>query len=170
MCCLPPAPLCVGRIEMELFSDLCPKTSENFLKLCTGTSGIGEAGKPLHFEGSPLHRIIEGFMAQGGDITRGDGSGGESVWGKKFNDEKEGLKLKHEARGQLSMANSGKNSNSSQFFITFGPAPSLNGKHVVFGKVVAGLDILECIEMSAASKTGLPKQAVWISKSGSCPG
>merc|ERR1712048_641639 len=126
-----------GRIEMELFSTVTPKTAENFRALSTGEKGTGSSGEPLHFKGSTFHRIIPGFMCQGGDITKGDGTGGESIYGKKFKDEN--FKKKH-FKGCLSMANSGKNSNNSQFFICTEATPELDGKHVVFGKVVSGYD------------------------------
>lgn len=104
-------------------------------------------------------------MAQGGDIVRNDGAGGESIYGKKFNDEKDGLKRKHCARGLLSMANAGKNTNSSQFFLTFGPAPQCDGKHVVFGRVVEGMDVLDAVE-AVGTKDGCPTAAVIVSQCG----
>ena len=125
-----------GQIQMELWMDKVPKTATNFMKLCTGEAGRGRHTKvPLHFKGCPFHRIIPGFMAQGGDFSRRNGTGGESIYGQKFDDEAAGLSLKHDEPGLLSMANSGPNTNGSQFFICFDEAPHLNGKHVVFGKV-----------------------------------
>ena len=126
----------MGRLEFELFADKCPKTAENFRALCTGEKGTGKKGKPLHYLNCLFHRIIPDFMAQGGDFTDYNGKGGESIYGPKFDDEN--FDLKHTERGQLSMANAGKNTNGSQFFITFGECPWLDGKHVVFGKLVAG--------------------------------
>jgi len=102
--------------------------------------------KRLHYKNTKIHRLEKGLLCQGGDITRGDGSGGESIYGKPFNDEKEGLKLKFDTSGLLAMANSGKNSNTSQFFITFTQIPRLNGKHVIFGKVIEGEDVLQRIQ------------------------
>lgn len=134
----------VERVTFSLYWDVVPKTAENFRALCTGERGRGSFGKPLSFKGCPLHRIIPGFMAQGGDFTRGDGTGGESIYGRKFQDEN--FKRKHTKPGMLSMANAGPNSNGSQFFITFTSTPHLDGKHVVFGEVAEGMDVIKKIE------------------------
>ncbi|OAY69279.1 Peptidyl-prolyl cis-trans isomerase CYP63 [Ananas comosus] len=167
------------RITFELFSDIVPKTAENFRALCTGEKGIGASTqKPLHFKGSNFHRIIQGFVAQGGDFSKGDGSGGESIYGGKFPVDiciyfsytvDENFKLKHDGPGVLSMANSGPNTNGSQFFITFRGTPHLDGKHVVFGKVVSGMALLTKLE-AQGSDTGKPLCLVKIVDCGEVSG
>lgn len=148
-----------GRLEFELRADVVPRTAENFRCLCTG-----ERNSELHFERSIFHRIIPGFMAQGGDITDSDGTGGKSIYGKTFADE--GFSLRHDRRGLLSMANSGKNTNGSQFFILFAPAPHLNGKHVVFGHLLRDeQQVLRKVE-DRGSKSGDVKGTVVVKRSG----
>lgn len=153
-----------GRIEMELFADTCPKTAENFLQLCIGTKN--KAGKTLSYKGSSFHRVIPDFMCQGGDFTRGDGTGGESIYGSKFADETfEGKAGKHFGPGTLSMANAGPNTNGSQFFICTAATPHLDGKHVVFGQVVKGYDVIKAIE-AVGSRSGKTSSKVTISDCG----
>jgi len=154
-----------GRIEMELFSGVAPKTVENFRALATGEKGVGKAGKPLHYKGSVFHRIIPGFMCQGGDITKGNGMGGESIYGHKFADEFEIGMVKHSEPFLLSMANAGRDTNGSQFFITVGKTPHLDGKHVVFGKVIGGVDVVKKME-KAGSSGGRTSSKVEIVDSG----
>jgi peptidylprolyl isomerase len=153
-----------GRIEMELFADTCPKTAENFLQLCIGTKS--KTGKTLAYKGSSFHRVIPEFMCQGGDFTSGDGRGGESIYGGKFEDETfEGKAGKHFGRGTLSMANAGPNTNGSQFFLCTADTPHLDGKHVVFGQVVKGYDVVKKIE-AVGSRSGKTSAKVTISDCG----
>ena len=152
-----------GRIVFGLFGNTVPKTAENFRALCTGENGNGDRGVPLHYQGSHFHRIIPNFMAQGGDFTDGNGRGGESIYGNKFEDEN--FTLKHTRPGLLSMANSGKNTNGSQFFITFVETAWLDGRHVVFGEVIEGMDVVKQME-GLGSQGGATSKKIVIAKSG----
>ncbi|KAG6502028.1 hypothetical protein ZIOFF_041915 [Zingiber officinale] len=157
-----------GRIVVELFADVVPRTAENFRALCTGERGIGpNTGVPLHFKGSCFHRIIKGFMIQGGDISAGDGTGGESIYGLKFEDEN--FIIKHERKGMLSMANSGSNTNGSQFFITTTRTSHIDGKHVVFGKVLKGMGVVRSIEHTPVGDADYPTMDVVITDCGELP-
>ncbi|MBM5815397.1 MAG: peptidylprolyl isomerase [Cyanobacteria bacterium K_Offshore_surface_m2_239] len=152
-----------GRLIFELFANVVPKTAENFRALCTGEKGVGLSGRPLSYKGSAFHRIIPDFMCQGGDFTAGNGTGGESIYGSKFEDEN--FDLSHDKGGLLSMANAGPNTNGSQFFITTTVTPWLDGKHVVFGELREGLALLQAIE-ARGSRSGRPSAAVVIEDCG----
>ncbi|KAI3895902.1 hypothetical protein MKW98_025693 [Papaver atlanticum] len=157
-----------GRIVVELYSDIVPKTAENFRALCTGEKGIGpHTGVPLHFKGNYFHRVVKGFMVQGGDISARNGTGGESIYGLKFDDEN--FEMKHERKGILSMANSGPNTNGSQFFITTTRAPHLDDKHVVFGKVVKGMGVVRSIEHVYTADSDSPTLDCIIEDCGEIP-
>ncbi|GMN48709.1 hypothetical protein TIFTF001_017881 [Ficus carica] len=191
----------LGRIVIGLYGKVVPKTVENFRALCTGEKGKGANGKKLHYKGTPLHRIISGFVIQGGDIVYGDGRGYESIYGGTFPDEN--FRIKHSQAGVVSMVNSGPNSNGSQFFFTtvkaswqvtapnkdlsfeleqFSPArlspdyipvaltsAMLDGEHVVFGKVIQGMDTVFAIEGGAGTYSGKPRKKVIIADSGEIP-
>lgn len=157
------------RIVIGLYGRECPKTALNFLSLCEGVGDSGD-GRPgnvsLHYKGSKFHRIIPGFMMQGGDFTKGDGRGGASIFGHKFKDEN--FVFKHSGVGVVSMANSGPDTNSSQFFICLGPTPWLDGRHVVFGHVLYGIETVREIE-DCGSSSGNPKKPVVIVDCGLLP-
>ncbi|GAA5949777.1 hypothetical protein JCM10213_006886 [Rhodosporidiobolus nylandii] len=153
-----------GRIKMELFNDVVPKTAENFRQFCTGE--FRENSLPVGYKGAIFHRVIPHFMIQGGDFLNGDGTGSKSIYGTKFGDES--FELEHSEPGLLSMANSGPHTNGCQFFITTEPAEFLNGKHVVFGKVVdqASMLVVRKIENVATGPNNRPKLQCTITECG----
>ncbi|KAI5315067.1 hypothetical protein L3X38_044243 [Prunus dulcis] len=157
----------LGRIVIGLYGQVVPKTVENFRALCTGEKGKGAKGKPLHYKRTPFHRIVSGFMIQGGDIVYRDGRGYESIYGGTFADEN--FRVKHSHAGVVSMVNSGPDSNGSQFFITTIKASWLDGEHVVFGKVIQGMDTVYAIEGGAGTYSGKPRKKVTIAESGEIP-
>jgi peptidyl-prolyl isomerase G (cyclophilin G) len=155
----------IGRVIFELFTDITPKTAENFRGLCTGEYGYGRVNKKkLHYKGSRFHRIVEDQFIQGGDIVYGNGSGGESIYGEIFKDEN--FQRRHACAGLLSMANKGRNQNSSQFMITLKPCPHLDGKHVVFGQVIEGIEVVRQIAKVPTDANERPKIKVIIYDSG----
>jgi len=151
-----------GRVELLLFTRFYPKTAENFRCLCTGEKGLGQSGKELTFKHSKFHRIMCGLVCQGGDFTHGNGSGGESIYGGKFEDEWDHGYIAFDRPNLLAMANRRPNSNGSQFFLSAAARPHLSGKHVVFGMLAAGEATLKAMVNRAGSQTGVPTVPVQI--------
>ncbi|PBK73078.1 hypothetical protein ARMGADRAFT_1005476 [Armillaria gallica] len=151
-----------GRLKMELFSDIVPKTAENFRQLCTGEYRVNS--RPQGYKNATFHRVVPNFMCQGGDFLKGDGTGSFSIYGDKFPDEN--FQEKHTVPGLLSMANSGPNTNGCQFFITTAKCDFLDGKHVVFGRVIDGMLTLRKIENVATGPNNRPKLLVKITECG----
>jgi peptidyl-prolyl isomerase F (cyclophilin D) len=152
-----------GRVIMQLRADAVPKTAENFRQLCTGEHAEKTGDSTYQYKGSSFHRIITDFMCQGGDFTNHDGTGGKSIYGEKFEDEN--FQLKHTGAGCLSMANAGPGTNGSQFFLCTAKTSWLDGKHVVFGKVVKGMDVVRTME-STGNAEGKPSAKVLIADAG----
>lgn len=154
-----------GRVVFELFTDVCPKTCENFRCLCTGEKGTGKTTlKPLHYKNCLFHRVVKDFMIQGGDFSEGNGRGGESIYGGFFEDES--FSVQHTKEFLLSMANRGKDTNGSQFFITTKPTPHLDGLHVVFGQLISGQDLVREIENQKTDASSKPSAEVRIQNCG----
>ena len=154
-----------GRITFALYDGQAPRTTQNFLMLCTGEKGIGKTTKkPLHYKHSTFHRVIPGFMVQGGDTTKGDGTGGRSIFGNAFDDET--FALRHRGPGILAMANAGPGTNGSQFFVTTRSAPHLDGRHVVFGCVLEGYEVVRAVE-ACGTASGRPARRAKIAACGS---
>ena len=148
------------RLAFQLFKNIVPKTVENFLTITQGN----KSDEKQTYKGSIFHRLIKGFMLQGGDYENRNGTGGRSIWGEKFNDEN--FKVKHTKRGLLSMANAGPNTNGSQFFITFTPTPHLDGKHVVFGKLIEGQEFLDELEQEPTEPGDKPTREIRVADCG----
>ena len=165
---LAPAP--AERVVVELFEEAAPNCCANFAALCDGSKGKAKgSGLPLCYRGVRLHRLVPGQFVQGGDFVKGNGAGGESVWGGVFKDEKGALALKLDRRGLVAMSNTGKNSNGSQFFVTLAPQPKLSGKHCVFGEVVEGMAVLDAIAAVPVDASERPTAEIVIVDCGVLP-
>lgn len=156
----------VGRVKLELFKSQVPRTCENFRQFCTGEHRRNM--QPIGYKGCRFHRVISGFMIQGGDFVKGDGTGRQSIYGERFDDEPAGLKLRHSGPGLLSMANSGPNTNACQFFITCKETPWLDGKHVVFGRVMDSdsMLVVRKVEAVPVGPNNKPRLEVVVSECG----
>jgi len=152
------------RLVIKLYTDVAPNCCANFASLCAGDKGKAKgSGLPLHYLNSHFHRFVPGALLQGGDFAHSNGSGGESIWGGRFKDEKGALRLKHSKRGLVAMGNTGVNSNGSQFYITLSPQPKLDGKYCIFGEVESGMELLDYIEANVqADKAGVPSKRITI--------
>jgi len=157
----------IGRIVIKLFWNVVPRTAENFRALCTGEKGVGMLGRPLHYKGSSIHRVVPALLLHGGDFTRNNGKGGESIYGDIFEDEN--FKKKHGKPGMISMWNTGPNTNGSQFIINTLAAPQLDGKHVVFGQVIKGMKVIKQIEGTPTEPDDTPKRLIKIIDCGEAP-
>jgi peptidylprolyl isomerase len=156
-------PKIIGKLIIELYTNKVPRTAENFRMLCTGEKGVGRSGANLDYKGCQFHKVVSGFLVQGGDFITNDGTHNESVYGPRFEDEN--FSVPHDDRGILSMANTGRNTNGGQFFITFGKTPWLDGKNVAFGKVIEGRELLDEIE-AVGTKSGTPTKIPKIQSCG----
>jgi cyclophilin family peptidyl-prolyl cis-trans isomerase len=160
-------PALCERLEIDLFEDAAPNAVKNFITLCTGTGGKAKvSGVLLSYKNVKFHRMVKSTFIQGGDFSHGNGAGGESIWGGVFKDDPKGLKIPIDKRGLIAMSNTGKNTNGSQFFISFAPMPKVSGKHVVFGRIVKGEEVLQAMESIECGADDIPTKSIVIADSG----